>query len=436
MFQSSRNVLLIAGLLFSCAQLQCSNHVKNESELKHTNFANGTETKQEANEKEIYNDILALNSNGETEEILEKPATKDAADNIENQLEKNAELETISAVDKNESAVLDKHLKEEQKVHVIAEVSAPSYNKLIPIKGWDRYSGDSARSIKQWGRWWQYLRMKEPVVMSWVDGFILRIYPGNEVFRSLFVRGIYDPNIVVVINSLLSKGSVFIDVGANMGYFSLLASSVVGKFGHIIAIEPSSRDYARLVDNVKINNLTNIISTYHIAISDVSGSAKLAVACEERSALNTLGSEFSFKGVDKVETENVKVVSIDELVSDINLTRVDVLKLDIEGSELKALQGARNVIEKFRPAIMLGVNVNSLKACGTDHKEIQQILREIRYRAYKIVESPTFALELIPDLEKERAKVVFCLHESVIPPVLPQPENKSIADCIEDFFLR
>ncbi len=436
MFQSSRNVLLIAGLLLSCMQLQCSAYVKNESEPQHTNSVNDTEAKQEANEKEIYNDILALNSNVETEELLEKPVTKDTADNIENQLEKNAELEKISAVDENDSAMLDKHLKEEQKVHIIAEVSAPSYNKLIPIKGWDGYSGDSARSVKQWGRWWQYLRMKEPVVMSWIDGLVLRIYPGNEVFRSLFVRGIYDPNIVVVINTLLSKGSVFIDVGANMGYFSLLASSVVDKFGHIIAIEPSSRDYARLVDNVKINNLTNIISTYHIAISDVSGSAKLAVACEERSALNTLGSEFSFKGVDKLEIENVRVLSIDELVSDTKLTRVDVLKLDIEGSELKALQGARNVIEKFRPAIMLGVNENSLKACGTDHKEIQQILKEMRYRAYKLVESPTFALELIPDLEKERAKVVFCLHESVIPPVLPQPENKSIADCVEDFFLR
>ena len=412
MSKSGKNVLLAASLLFLYAESQCNDSAKNESE--HTNTVNNAEKIDEPNKKEIYNDILSLNSNAEIEEKLESKNEKEVLEEV-----------------------LEESIKQERKALVVADVSAPSYDRVIPIKGWNRYSGDSAKSVKQWVRWWKYLGMKQPVVMSWIDGLVLRVYPGNEVFRSLFVNGIYDPNNVVIVNSMLSKGSVFIDVGANMGYFSLLASNVVGKSGSIIAIEPSSRDYARLVDNVKINGLSDIILTYRFAVSDNKGSAKLGVACEERSALNTLGSEFSFKGVERVVTEDVRTISIDELVSTFKLARVDFLKLDIEGSELKALEGSINTIEKFRPAIMLGVNENALKANGADHKEIQQMLKKIRYRAYRVIESPTFALELITDLEKaRREKVVFCLHESVVPPALPQPENKSFIDSVKDFFLR
>ena len=119
------------------------------------------------------------------------------------------------------------------------------------------------------------------------------------------------------------------------------------------------------------------------------------------------------------------------------IKHVDVLKLDIEGSELKALHGAKKTIAKFRPAIMLGVNSNALKASGTDHDEIQKTLSELGYKAYRIVDNgKILGLESIPDLTKEPAKVIFCLHESVLPPVLPQPEKKSFFQHLTDFFTR
>lgn len=316
------------------------------------------------------------------------------------------------------------------------DCESPSYNKLIPIAGWNRYSGDSASTLKEWNRWWQYLRMKTPVVMKWLDDLVVRIYPGNEIYRAIFVKGIYDPNSIVVVNSFLPTGGVFIDVGASFGHFALPAAKQVGPNGRIIAIEPSSRDYNRLIDNVKINNLWNVISSYRLAISNATGTAILNVATEERSALNTLGSEFSFKGVDRVAREEVDTISLDDFVVANQIKRVDVIKLDIEGSELKALQGARDVIAKSHPMIMLGVNSNALRASGTDHDEIQKILNELNYKAYKIVEEPVFALQEIPDLTKEPAKIVFCLPANVTPPALPQPAPCSVVSCIGDFFTR
>lgn len=323
--------------------------------------------------------------------------------------------------------------------NLIIDFDAPSYDQLSFVSGWDRYSGDSASTLRQWVRWWQYLRLKTPTVMRWIDGFVLRVYPDNEIFRALFIKGIYDPNSMMVVKSMLPEGGVFIDVGASFGYFSIVATDAVGPNGRVIAIEPSSRDYARLVDNVLINNLGNVVTTHRIALSDKKGSALLSIATEERSALNTLGDEFSFKGVDRIDKEEIETISLDEFLETNPVDRVDFIKLDIEGSELKALLGARKTIERFKPALMLGVNENALRASGTDHDKIQMTLTDMKYRAYKLVENEKtgqFFLELIPDLTKESAKIVFCFPEEVNPPELPKVNVRSFMDRVKDFFTK
>ena len=168
--------------------------------------------------------------------------------------------------------------------------------------------------------------------------------------------------------------------------------------------------------------------------SDKEGTAKLTIANEERNELNTLGEGFSFKGVDKVAVEDVKTMSLDAFVENEGIDHLDVLKLDIEGSELKALQGAQNTIEKYRPAIILGINQNALKASGASLTEVTQMLKKIRYIPYKLRNDPSFALEKVTDLNKARVNVIYCLHESIVPPTLPQPQKIGFADKIRNFF--
>jgi FkbM family methyltransferase len=316
----------------------------------------------------------------------------------------------------------------------IDEVS-PSYDRIAPQKGWNRFSGDSARSLKGWVRWWKYLFMKKPIVMEWIDGLILRIHPKNEIYRSIFVRGIYDPNLVTIINTLFPKDGIFIDAGANMGYVSLLVSRAIG-IGHIFALEPSSRDFDRLEDNININGLGDIISPYRLSVSDKNGKAQLLIANEERSALNTLGFEISCKGVEKIGVEEVDTITLDSFVEKEGIKQVDVLKLDIEGSEFHALKGAKNVIEKYRPSLIIGINGNSLRTCDADCDKLQKIIGEMRYYAYKVVETPFLSLEKVENLSAVNAGIIICLHESIVPPALPQPEKRSIKERISDFFLR
>ena len=327
-------------------------------------------------------------------------------------------------------------------------------DKIVVVPDWDRYSGDSAKTLAGWKRWWKYLNLKEPIIMNWVDGLTIRIYPKNEIYRSIFVNGIYDPNMVVVAKTFLPQNGVMIEAGANMGYFSMLVSKCLNPEGKIYALEPSKRDFLRLIDNVSINRLSRAISCHNLAVFDKIGTEKLTVACEERSALNTMGSAFSFKGVDKVEVADVMTITLDEFAKNERIERLDVLKLDVEGSELRALLGGKNLIEKFRPAIILGINRNALAASeklpeGTPKKEkerlekekvsriykdIQQTLKDMRYRTYKLVTSPKFELQPVEDLEQARTNIVYCLHESIVPPEFEQPKQIGVFGKIAQFF--
>ena len=321
-------------------------------------------------------------------------------------------------------------------------IEAPAYNELLPIVGWNRYSGDTANSIDEWKRWWKYLLLEKSksnetktVIMDWINGLRLRIYPGNEVFRSIFVRGIYDPSLVTVINKLLPSEGVFIDVGANMGYCSLLMSKTVGEDGKVFAIEPSERDFLRLVDNVSLNKLDNV-NVYRLAISNKSGIAKISIAPEERSALNTLGEAFSNKGIEELRTEEVSSTTLDKFVEQEEINRIDVIKMDIEGSEFKALKGARNSIEKYRPTLIVGSNRNSLGANGSSIEEVLRALKELRYKVYYLKETPFFALKEVSDSSQITTNWVVCMHESFVPPVLPQPKKEKFLDKIRNFFAK
>ncbi|MDR0677677.1 MAG: FkbM family methyltransferase [Holosporaceae bacterium] len=309
---------------------------------------------------------------------------------------------------------------------------APSYKNVSPIVGWNRYSGDSANSVKEWFRWWKYLRMKQPTIMEWIYGLQLNIYPGNEICRALFVRGIYDPNLVAAVDCILPEGGVFLDAGASMGYVSLIAAK---KCEHVFALEPSGRDFTRLTSNIQINNMENRISPYKLAVSDENSEKKMLIACEERNALNTLGTEFSFKGVEKINEEKVETITIDSFVEREEIKRLDLIKLDIEGSELMALYGASETIKKYRPVIILGVKQESLKTCGTNCMELQHFIHKNGYYFYILQEKPSFAFKKINDISNLLVSVVFCFPEDVSPPILPQPEQKTLCDkCLAFFF--
>jgi hypothetical protein len=103
-----------------------------------------------------------------------------------------------------------------------------------------------------------YARILKPVRMKVEPGFLMELDARDLVTRSILLDGVWEPRITGVTLAVLQEGSTFIDVGAHVGYYSLLASTQVGPAGRVIAIEPNPHTLERLWRNIRLNNSTNI----------------------------------------------------------------------------------------------------------------------------------------------------------------------------------
>ncbi len=146
---------------------------------------------------------------------------------------------------------------------------------------------------------------------------------------------------------LIKKQDIVLDVGANVGLFSILASKKTKN--KIYSFEPYSLNYKCLVKNLKNNNVYNVIPIPK-AVGEKKGIRKLFFNPEKTAGCSLYKeiSDFDMGGY-----EDVKVISIDEFVKEQKLKRVDIIKADIEGAEMELLKGAEKTIKKFKPKIMI-----------------------------------------------------------------------------------
>lgn len=257
-----------------------------------------------------------------------------------------------------------------------ARLAARPVLELVP--GWYLGFGQSANiATRLRKKIWRFFR--DPFQVSWLEGLELTLIPGNETSRTVFVTGRYEPNEFRLLARLLKPGMTFIDIGANMGLYTLFAASRVGETGRVVAIEPSTREMQILKDNVEQNALGNV-RLYPVALSDRASEAELLVARFEHSGHNTLGAFGYNTALD--HRENVRTMRLDELVQSEKLDRVDVFKMDIEGAELAALRGAGDTLERFRPVVLLELSDRALQHQSSTSADVLALLTQYGYRFF------------------------------------------------------
>lgn len=255
---------------------------------------------------------------------------------------------------------------------------------LTPYPNWyfdaDWQNADLDYRIRR-SIWTYFSRRKAFAALDvpWYGGLKLRIYMGNDQSRQQFVAGCLDPNEFALLDKLLMPGMVFFDVGANEGFYSVFASRRVGETGSVWAFEPSVREIERLTANVGLNGLTNV-RPVRVALADEDGDAELLIACDEHSGHNTLGQFVYESGPDR--REPVRLRRLDSLLQEGGPERLDILKIDVEGAEMRVLTGARDALRKFRPFILLEMNDRSLKTQGTSRDNVIRYLESHDYRLY------------------------------------------------------
>jgi FkbM family methyltransferase len=253
---------------------------------------------------------------------------------------------------------------------------------LAPDPGWGRVYGHPA-SDDLVGR----LRAREfdalaaPVLVSLLGGLKLWLEPGDELSRALMLSGLYEPETLLVVRSLLPTGGTFIDVGANCGIMSLFAAQCVGAGGRVEAFEPSPREFARLRANVAANDVANV-TLHQTAVAEVAGTVTLRLAEEGHAGHNTIGSAFAYQGVAVAERVDVPAITLDEALA--GLERCDLIKMDVEGAELRALRGAATTLARLRPHLVLEVFDAALAGHGSTVADLMAWLAAHGYEARDI----------------------------------------------------
>ena len=153
--------------------------------------------------------------------------------------------------------------------------------------------------------------------------------------------GSYELNKRLSFEREVLPGAVVYDIGANVGYFSLLASVLVGPQGQVAAFEPLPRNIHFLQRHIHINRLDNV-AVIEAAVSDHAGHAHFNLGAS--SAMGHLAEEGEIE---------VELVALDSLVDQGRLPPPDVIKVDVEGAEYEVLHGAQKLLEKYQPIIFL-----------------------------------------------------------------------------------
>jgi FkbM family methyltransferase len=162
-------------------------------------------------------------------------------------------------------------------------------------------------------------------------------------------RDYYEPELLYL-EKVLSPGKVFVDAGANFGIYTLLASKIVGEAGRVISFEPSPRVFPVLRRNIALNGFKNV-SALQVALTDKKGRAPLyyhaAVGCD------SLAKDASFEN--DAHAEQIDTESLDNVIRQTSVGRVDVIKMDVQGAEELALRGASEIVASMRPVVIFEV---------------------------------------------------------------------------------
>lgn len=184
-------------------------------------------------------------------------------------------------------------------------------------------------------------------VTTTILGHKLHLDPGDlQITRCLLVYGeAWERQQTEIFVSLVRNGMAVVDVGANLGYYTLLAARAVGSQGRVYAFEPDPKNYALLCRNVQENGYANVVSVRK-AISDRSGTARLHLS-DENFGSHTLSERSKNGTVVEVET-----VSLDDYFADFS-GQIGVLKIDAEGAEELILDGMTALLSRCPELILL-----------------------------------------------------------------------------------
>jgi FkbM family methyltransferase len=198
---------------------------------------------------------------------------------------------------------------------------------------------------------------------------------------SIFALGSFEPQTLRLIKRLVKPGDTVFDIGANIGAHTLHLAKQVGATGRVIAIEPTDWAYAKLLRNIELNtSLKEVTTTIQAALCSNGGEVPSEFH-SSWSLSSSLERHPIHMGVLKSASNSISS-TLDALAQSLEINRLDLIKIDVDGFEVEVFNGAREIIQRFLPVIVLELSPDSYKDQGRDFNKLLDFLEEYNYSLY------------------------------------------------------
>jgi len=239
---------------------------------------------------------------------------------------------------------------------------------------------------------WKWVRKINKKILSLlrktkvtVNGLVLHLDKKDSLNLSVFPS--YEPVETAYVKAVVRPGFVAVDIGANIGYYTTLLAKLVGNSGMVYAFEPDKENYQVLRRNIEANGLTNVVAE-NLAVCDRTCEIKLFYSGDK-------GDQRTYDSNDGRKYIAIKATSLDDYFREKN-TRIDFIKVDIQGSEGEALLGMRKAL-RDNPDVILNMEFwpFGLEKSGFGTKRIFDLLKELQLE-YRDINRPEAEVPL-PD---------------------------------------
>ncbi|HEU5373742.1 MAG TPA: FkbM family methyltransferase [Gaiellaceae bacterium] len=201
--------------------------------------------------------------------------------------------------------------------------------------------------------------------------------------RHLMFEGTYQPEVLTALRASARRGGVVYDIGGHHGLMAVASARAVGEGGKVITFEPNPHARRHLQRHVDLNRLTNV-HVESVAISDHSTESEFFVQTGSVTWNSTLVGAFA-RTPAFTEVVRVPVTSVDRYVAGSDCVP-DVIKIDVEGSELAILRGSMSVLRDHRPVVIMELNPVSARAAGHTVDDYVDLLHSLSYEIWPIPE--------------------------------------------------
>jgi FkbM family methyltransferase len=207
-----------------------------------------------------------------------------------------------------------------------------------------------------------------------------------------YVYGVEDPDLALV-GSLLAPGDLFIDGGAHVGLFTLVAAARVGPAGKVLAFEPAPAARRQLMQNLALSRFP-WVEVSACALAECAGARDFVAFSNDAWGSSSFAPPPEFGGGC---VEAVPMTTLDAATSELDRSRIRVVKLDVEGAEYAALRGAQRLMREAQPDFLVELEPEHLARQGTSAGDIVSLFREHGYQFFRTEENEKGGVVLTPE---------------------------------------